>query len=49
LPRVTSTRSLLFLGCVLLVGLFGGLTASRKILWILALPTALGLALTLLA
>lgn len=27
---------LFFLGCVLLAGLFGGLTASRKILWIQA-------------
>ena len=38
-----------FLGCVLAAGIFGGLTASRKILWIQALPAALGLALLLLA
>jgi putative membrane protein len=38
-----------FLGCVLLAGVFGGLTASRKILWLQALPAALGLALMLLA
>jgi putative membrane protein len=38
-----------FLGCVLLAGIFGGLTASRKILWLQAAPAALGLALTLLA
>lgn len=40
---------LFFLGCVLLAGVFGGLTASRKILWLQALPAALGLALVLLA
>ena len=38
-----------FLGCVLVAGIFGGLTASRKILWIQALPAALALALVLLA
>src|SRR6185312_1895498 len=27
-----------FLGCVLVAGVFGGLTAARKILWIQALP-----------
>ena len=40
---------LFFLGCVLVAGIFGGLTASRKILWIQALPAAIGLALILLA
>jgi len=40
---------LFFLGCVLVAGIFGGLTASLKILWIQALPAAIGLALTLLA
>ena len=40
---------LFFLGCVLVAGIFGGLTASRKILWIQALPAAIGLALMLLA
>lgn len=38
---------LFFLGCVLLAGLFGGLTASRKILWIQAAPAAAGLILLL--
>ncbi len=32
-----------FLTCVLLAGIFGGLTASRKILWIQALPAAISL------
>jgi putative membrane protein len=34
-----------FLACVLIAGIFGGLTASRKILWIQALPAAVGLVL----
>lgn len=33
-----------FLGCVLVAGLFGAATASRKILYIQALPAALALA-----
>jgi putative membrane protein len=40
---------LFFLGCVLIAGIFGGLTASRKILWIQALPAAVGLVLIHLA
>ena len=38
-----------FLGCVLLAGLFGAATASKKILFIQAMPAALGLALVLLS
>ena len=38
-----------FLACVLVAGIFGGLTASRKILWIQALPAAIGLVLVHLA
>lgn len=38
-----------FLSCVLVAGLFGGLTASRKILIVQALPAALGLVLLFLA
>lgn len=38
---------LFFLGCVLIAGIFGGLTASRKILWIQALPAAIALTLLL--
>jgi putative membrane protein len=34
-----------FLCCVLTAGVYGSLTASRKILWVQALPAALGLAL----
>ena len=36
-----------FLGCVLVAGLFGGLTVARKILWIQALPALIALALLL--
>lgn len=36
-----------FLGCVLAAGVFGGLTAARKILWFQALPAAVGLLLVL--
>lgn len=36
-----------FLGCVLVAGVYGGLTATRKVLWIQAAPAALGLALLL--
>jgi putative membrane protein len=38
-----------FLGCVLVAGLYGGLTATRKVLWIQAVPAALALATVLLA
>jgi putative membrane protein len=39
---------LFFLACVLVAGIYGGLTAARKILLIQALPAAIGLALLLL-
>lgn len=32
-----------FLSCVLVAGIYGGLTASRKIIYIQALPALLGL------
>ena len=38
-----------FLLCVLVAGLYGAATASRKILFVQALPAALGLVLRLLA
>ena len=37
-----------FLICVLIAGIFGGLTASRKILYVQALPAAISLILLLL-
>ena len=36
-----------FLGCVLIAGVFGAITASRKILYVQALPAAIGLALVI--
>ena len=38
-----------FLACVTVAGIFGGLTANRKILWVQALPGAIALALVLRA
>jgi putative membrane protein len=40
---------LFFLGCVLVAGLYGAATASRKILFVQALPAAIGLVLTMLS
>jgi putative membrane protein len=40
---------LFFLACVIVAGVFGALTASRKILWVQALPGVLALALVLLS
>lgn len=47
-PDGTSVK-VFFLGCVLVAGLFGAATVSRKILFIQAIPAALGLALVLLS
>jgi putative membrane protein len=41
--------TLFFLGCVLLAGLYGGFTATRKVFWVQALPAAIGLVLVLLS
>jgi putative membrane protein len=40
---------LFFLCCVIIAGVFGGLTANRKILWVQALPGAVAFALVLLS
>lgn len=40
---------LFFIGCVVVAGLYGGLTASRKILVIQALPAAIALIAVLIA
>ena len=40
---------LFFLGCVIVAGIYGGLTVGRKILWVQALPGLVALALVLLA
>ena len=44
-----SSIKIFFLGCVVVAGVFGGFTASRKILWVQALPGAVALALVMLA
>ena len=38
-----------FLGCVVIAGVYGGATANRRILFVQALPAAIGLALVLLS
>jgi len=38
-----------FLACILVAGLYGGLTATRKVLWVQALPALVGLMLIHLA
>ena len=40
---------LFFLGCVLIAGVYGAITASRKILFMQAIPAAVGLGLVLLS
>ena len=47
-PAAGKPVQLFFLGCVLVAGLYGGFTASRKILWVQALPAALAIAAVLL-
>jgi putative membrane protein len=37
-----------FLGCVVVAGVYGGITASRRILYVQAVPALVGLALALL-
>lgn len=44
-----SAVKVFFLACVLVAGLFGGLTARRSILYFQALPGAVGLLLVILA
>jgi putative membrane protein len=38
-----------FLACVIVAGVFGAITANRKILWVQALPAAVALALVVLS
>lgn len=47
-PEGQSIR-VFFLVCVVVAGVFGALTANRKILWVQAFPGAVALALELLA
>ena len=48
-PAIAYQLQLFFLGCVLVAGVYGGITAFRKILFIQGLPAALALAAVLLA
>ena len=48
LSAAGTSSKVFFLTCVLIAGIFGGLTASRKILYIQALPAAITLILLLL-
>lgn len=41
--RDDAALQLFFLGCVLVAGVFGGVTASRKILWVQALPALIAI------
>jgi putative membrane protein len=49
LLRRDSAIQLFFLGCVIVAGIFGGITAKRTILWTQALPGAIAAALVYLA
>lgn len=48
-PVVAQHIQLFFLGCVLVAGIYGGLTAKRTILYIQAAPAAVALAAVLAA
>jgi putative membrane protein len=45
----TWSAQLFFLGCVIVAGIFGGLTVGRSILWIQAAPGVVALLLAILA
>jgi len=49
LGELGTSVKVFFLGCVLIAGVYGALTASRKILFVQAIPAAIGLALVLLS
>jgi putative membrane protein len=48
-PELAMPVRCFFLGCVVVAGLYGGATVGRKILFLQALPAAVGLAVTWLA
>ena len=45
LPAVAMQVQVFFLGCVVVAGVFGAVTVSRRILYVQAVPALLGLAL----
>ncbi len=49
LGEAGSSIKIFFLGCVVVAGIFGGLTAGRKIFFVQALPAAAALTLMILA
>jgi putative membrane protein len=48
-PPTAYALKLFFLGCVAVAGLYGGATASRKIVFVQALPALLAIVVTVLA
>lgn len=46
-PTTSLQIKLFFLGCVFIAGIFGGLTANKKIFFIQALPAFIGIVLAL--
>jgi putative membrane protein len=48
-PVWSTNVAVFFLGCVLVAGIYGGLTAARKIFYVQALPAVLALVAVLLA
>ncbi|MFC3880026.1 DUF1304 domain-containing protein [Algoriphagus namhaensis] len=47
-PEWSRNVALFFLSCVVVAGVYGALTASKKIFWIQAMPALLGIGLILL-
>lgn len=47
-PEFAQQLRLFFLGCVIVAGVYGAMTASKKILYIQAMPAMLALLITLL-
>ena len=45
----SSNVALFFLSCVSIAGVYGGLTASKKIIYVQAIPALIGILVTLLA
>ena len=48
-PEWQKNIAVFFLGCVVIAGIFGALTATKKIFFVQGLPALIGLVLTLLA
>lgn len=48
-PQVAFAAKVFFLVCVIVAGVYGALTAGRRILWVQAAPAAIALVLLLLA